>query len=410
MIAAFARRPIAQQLIMATIAALVVVFFVLTLIVQNRADSAAIAVTQRNLENEARLMAGTLDALYDAVKVRGDAEAQFFLKYAGVQPEAGVGVVRTGDVDLPAIRLGNEVLNGNDRLLKAFRDLTGSEAAFLVIRDNKVYRLATLLKDKDGKTMSGVPIADGDPVAKALLAGENYQGLAIRGGKYNFSTVRQIKSADGKPWLAYSVRISLDRELKRIRDQFGTIVAGKTGYVYIARPTDEKGIGEFVMHPKFQEKQIGELDVPEATKNVLRQVLANKNGVFRYPFADSAGVMRDKIVVAATSAPWGWTVATGSWLEEYLEESRALRNTLVIASVMAAVLLAVMVFVLVSTRLRLLKQMVQEVERMAGGDLRTVVQGAEPDSCNEVHVIGQAFNHMANSMRALVQGVSATSA
>lgn len=405
----FARRPIAQQLIMATIAALVVVFSALTLIVQNWADSTAIAVTERNLENEARLMAGSLDALYDSVKVRGDAEAQFFLKYAGAQPEAGVGLTRTGDVDLPTIRLGHEVLNGNDRVLKAFRDLTGSEAAFLAIRDNKVYRLATLLKDKDGKPMNGVPIADGDPVAKALLAGENYQGLAIRGGKYNFSTVRHIKGADGKPWLAYSVRISLDRELKRIRDQFGSIVAGKTGYVYVVRPTDEKGVGEFVMHPKFQEKQIGELDLPETTKNVLRQVLTNKSGAFRYPLADSAGVIREKIVVAATSTAWGWTVATGSWLDEYLEESRALRNALIVASILAALLLGAMIFVLVSTRLRLLKQMVQEVERMAGGDLRTVVHGAEPDSRNEVHVIGQAFNYMANNMRSLVQGVSATS-
>jgi methyl-accepting chemotaxis protein len=410
MIANFARRPIAQQLIIATISALIIVFSVLTLIVQDKANSSALAVTEHNLENEAKLMAGALDAFYDAVKVRGDAESQFFLKYAGGQPEAGVGQVKTGDVELPAIRLGNEVLNGNDRVIKAFRDLTGSDAAFLLIRDNKVYRLATLLKDKDGKPMHGVPIADGDPVAKALLAGENYQGLAIRGGKYNFSTVKHIKSADGKPWLAYSVRISLDRELKRIRDQFGAIVAGKTGYVYIVRPTDEKGIGEFVMHPKFQEKQIGELDVPEATKEVLRQVLARKNGVFRYPFADSAGVTRDKIVVAATSSAWGWTVATGSWLDEYLDESRALRNTLIVASILAALLLAVMIFVLVSTRLRLLRQMVQEVERMAGGDLRTVVQGGEPDSHNEVHVIGRAFNHMAENMRALVRGVSATSA
>jgi methyl-accepting chemotaxis protein len=410
MFASFARRPIAQQLIIVTIAALVIVFSVLTFIVQNKADSAAIEVTERNLEREAKLMAGMLDSIYDAVKVRGEAEANFFRKYIGAQPEAGAGMVRTGDVDLPMIKLGNEVLNGNDRQLKAFRDLTGSEAAFLLIRDNKVYRLATLLKDKDGKVMSGVPIADGDPVAKAMLAGEDYQGLAIRGGKYNFSTVKQIKGADGKPWLAYSVRISLDRELKRVRDLYGAIVAGKTGYVYIVRPTDEKGIGEFVMHPKFQEKQIGELDVPESTKTVLRQVLARKNGAFRYPFTDPSGVLREKIVVAATSPAWGWTVATGSWLDEYLEESHALRNMLVTASIIAALLLATLVYVLVSTRLRSLGQMVQDVERIAGGDLRTVIPGAAAGSRNEVHIIAQAFNDMADSMRKLVRGVSDSSA
>lgn len=83
MIANFARRPIAQQLIIATLAALIIVFSVLTLIVQDKANSSALAVTENNLENEAKLMAGALDALYDAVKVRGDAESQFFLKYAG---------------------------------------------------------------------------------------------------------------------------------------------------------------------------------------------------------------------------------------------------------------------------------------------------------------------------------------
>ena len=77
------RRPIAQQLIIATIAALIIVFSVLTLIVQDKANSSALAVTENNLENEAKLMSGALDALYDAVKVRGDAESQFFLKYAG---------------------------------------------------------------------------------------------------------------------------------------------------------------------------------------------------------------------------------------------------------------------------------------------------------------------------------------
>ena len=405
----FAQRPIAQQLILATIAALVVVFSVMSLIVQQKADSAAITVAEENLAHEARLMASMLDSVFEAVKVRGDDESQFFLKYLAMQPEPGAGMVRTGDVDLPAVKLGNEVLNGNERQLKAFRDLTGSDTAFLIVRDNKVYRLATLLKDKDGKAMNGVPLPDGDPVAKALLAGQDYQGLAIRGGKYNFSTVKFLKSADGKPWLAYSVRISLDKEMKRIRDQFGKLVTGKTGYVYIVRPTDEKGIGEFVMHPKFQEQQIGQVDLPEATRTILRQVLERKDGLFRYSMADTNGATREKIVYAATSAAWGWTVGTGSWLDEYLEESRALRNLVIVISIVAALALATLVYLLVNFRLRSLGQMVQEVERISQGDLRAVVQGAEPGSRNEVHAIATAFNQMAESMRNLVRGVSNSS-
>ena len=410
MFSSLQRRPIAQQLILATIAALVLVFTVMTIIVQRKADSAAIAVAESNLEHEAKLMAGTLDSLFEAVKIRGETQSRFFIKYIGSTPELGQGMAKAGEVDLPVVKLGNEVLNGNERVLAAFKALTGEEAAFLFIKEGKVYRLATLLKDKNGKPMHGVPIGDADPVAKALLAGQDYQGLAIRGGKYNFSTVKLLKDGDGKPWGAYSIRISLDGELKRIRDQFGGLVAGKTGYVYIVRPTDEKTIGEFVLHPKFQEKSIVEVDLPAAAKASVTEVVTRKSGMFRYSMADQSGVEREKIIFAATSPAWGWTVATGSWLDEYLEESRALRNLMILISIAAALILSMLIYLLVNSRLGGLRLLVQEVSKVSAGDLRAAVRDADPASRNEVHAIAHAFNQMAEGMRNLVKGVASTSA
>jgi len=410
MLSGLQRRPIAQQLILATITALILVFAAMTIIVQRKADGAAIAVAELNLAHEAKLMAGTLDSLFDAVKLRGETQSQFFLKYIGGTPELGQGISKVGEVDLPVVRLGNEILNGNDRVLAAFKALTGEEAAFLVIKDGKVYRLATLLKSKDGKPMHGVPIADADPVAKALLAGQDYQGLAIRGGKYNFSTVKLLKGADGKPWGAFSIRISLDGELKRIRDQFGSLVAGKSGYVYIVRPTDEKTVGEFVLHPKYQEKTIVEVDLPAAAKASVADVIARKSGLFRYSMADQAGVEREQIIFAATSSAWGWTVVTGSWLDEYLEESHALRNLVILISIVAALILAVLIYVLVNSRLGGLRMLVREVSKISAGDLRITVPDADPASRNEVHAIAHSFNQMAQGMRNLVKGVASTSA
>ena len=409
MMSGFQRRPIAQQLILVITLALVLVFTTMTSIVQRKADSAAIAVAERNLEHEAKLMAGTLDALFEAVKEQGNTQAQFFIKHIGGTPELGQGMVKMGEVDLPLVKLGNETLNGNDRILAAFKALTGEDSAFLVIKDHKVYRLATLLKDKDGKPMNGVPIADTDPVAKAVLAGQDYQGLAIRGGKYNFSTVKLLKGADGKPWGAYSIRASLDDELKRIRSQFGGLVAGKTGYVYIVRPTDEKTVGEFVLHPLYQEKNIIETDLPAAAKAAVTEVISRKSGAFRYAIADASGVEREKIVFAATSSAWGWTVATGSWLDEYLEESHSLRNLLIMVSFAAALILVALIYLLVNSRLRGLGVLVDEVSKVSAGDLRASAHDADPASRNEVHAIAYAFNQMTAAMRNLVKGVSSTS-
>jgi len=405
----FSTRPIAQQLIVALIGALLLVFTAMTVIVQQRADGAALAVAERNLTHEAKLMAGMLDSLFEAVRERGSRQSDFFLRYLNGTLQPGSELIRTGDVDLPVVRLGNEVVNGSDRILKAFKGLTGDEAALLLLRDGKVYRLSTLLRDKDGKPMHGVPVKDGDPVASSLLADKDYQGLAIRGGKYYFSTVRLLRDAAGKAWGAVSVRIALEDELKRIRTQFGSIVAGETGYVYIVRPVGDKGDGEFVLHPKFQEKLLSEVDVPATAKNAVAEILSRKNGAYRYLMVDGSGQEREKIVVAATSDAWGWTVATGSWLDEYTEESRALRNLLIVISIAAALLLALVTLLLVNSRLRGMRLLVGEVSKVSSGDLRVTVQDADPQSRNEVHAIGHAFNEMAAGMRKLVSGAAQTS-
>ncbi|WP_374327409.1 methyl-accepting chemotaxis protein [Azonexus sp.] len=405
----FSSRPIAQQLIIALVGALLLVFTAMTVIVQLRADGAAVSAAEENLGHEAKLMAGALDSLFEAVRARGNRQSDFFLRYLNGTLQPGTELVRTGDVDLPVVRLGNEVLNGNERILKAFQALTGDEAALLVLRDGKVYRLSTLLRDKAGKPMHGVPVKADDPVTLSLLADKDYQGLAVRGGKYYFSTVRLLRDASGKAWGAVSVRVALEDELKRIREQFGSIVAGKTGYVYIVRPVGDQGDGEFVLHPKFQEKLLSEVDVPATAKNAVAEILKRKNGAYRYLMPDADGNEREKIVVAATSEAWGWTVATGSWLEEYLEESHALRNLVIAISVGAALLLALLTLILVNSRLRGLSQLVGEVAKVSSGDLRVEVTDANPDSRNEVHAIAHAFNEMARSMRKLVSGAAQTS-
>ena len=409
MFSRFSCRPIAQQLIAVSALALVLVFSIMTLVVQRNANRAAVAVAETNLGHEAKMMAGMLDAIFEAVRDRGERQSRFFIKYVGGTPVLSPGTLRAGDVDLPVVRIGNEIVNGNDRILQAFKDLTSEEAAFLVIKDGKVFRLATLLKDKAGNPMNGVPLGAADPVSKAVLAGEDYAGLTIRAGKYNFSTVKVLKGSDGKPWGAYSVRIGLDAELKRVRDQFGGIVAGQTGYVYIIRPTDEKGIGEFVLHPKFQDKSIAEVDLAPPVKESLRQILASKSGMFRYSMPAEGGGEREKMIYAETAKTWGWTVATGSWTDEYLEESLRLRNLLLLISVISAIVLMALMYWMVRSRVSGLGALVAAVTRMSGGDFRVSVPAGPAASRNEVHEIGQAFNVMADSVRSLVQGVSATS-
>ena len=58
MFSGFGRKPIAQQLVVITLAALIAVFSILALVVQRNSDHAALTVAEKNLANEAQIMAG----------------------------------------------------------------------------------------------------------------------------------------------------------------------------------------------------------------------------------------------------------------------------------------------------------------------------------------------------------------
>jgi len=94
-------------------------------------------------------------------------------------------------------------------------------------------------------------------VADAILQGKDYGGLAIRNGTYYFSTVKALKTAEGKVYGGISVRIKLDSELRDVRALFGKVKVADTGYVYIARQTkDDKTLVEFVAHPTLAGKTL----------------------------------------------------------------------------------------------------------------------------------------------------------
>jgi len=212
----YRRLPIARQIIIVAASLLVIIFTAMTVMATSMASRSAVALAESDLKEQMSILQDTLDSVFDSVLALGS------------------GMVRTGNVDLPVIRAGGEVLNGNRKMLLAFQELTGEDAAVLAVHEGKLYRAATLLK-KDGVYQDGTEIKAGDPVADAILQGKDYGGLAIRNGTYYFSTVKALKTAEGKVYGGISVRIKLDSELRDVRALFGKVKVADTGYVYIAR-------------------------------------------------------------------------------------------------------------------------------------------------------------------------------
>lgn len=115
----------------------------------------------------------------------------------------------TGEKDafgLPVYRVGGEVVNGNERLLLRWKEILIAEPALLLFNDKgEMVRVATLLKDKEGKSMAGKPIAADAPETKTVLEGNEWSGVVQRSGKFFVSAFLPIKNAQGKVAGAWSV-------------------------------------------------------------------------------------------------------------------------------------------------------------------------------------------------------------
>jgi len=409
MSSSYCRLPIARQIILTTVVLLLLVFAVMTVMVYRMAEESAIVEAAHSLEQQTKIMAGTLDTFFENVKARGARQSKFFLQSVGGGLSVGPSTFRTGDVDLPVFRVGGETENANHKLLQSFKELTDDEAAFFVLKDGKVYRAATLLR-KDGQSMDGTVLSANDPVAEALIKGQDYAGMTVRNGTYNFSTVKAVRGADGQVLGAYSVRINLEHELAQIRELFSKVVSGDSGYVYIMRPTGDQTIAEYVLHPKFLGKTVGETARTEDVRQRLAEMLVKKTGLARYFTLDADKKEREKLTYYATSAAWNWTLVSGSWLDEYLTESIKLRNTLVLISLLSAALLCVFLFLTVNRRLSGLAALVGDVSKLGDGDLRVNLAAVDVDAAsrNEVDVLRHAVNAMAGNMRKLVGDISRT--
>ncbi|WP_333700316.1 methyl-accepting chemotaxis protein [Rivihabitans pingtungensis] len=397
--------PLGRQILLPAMLLLVLVFTIMIALTAWLTGQAAMAQAQLELGNEVRLVVGGLDSEFDSAKARGARQLHFFEQFLGGAVQPGEGLHPTGGLALPILSVNGVMLNSHHEPLERFKSLTSEEAAILAVYQGKVYRLSTLLK-RDGKAMDGTALADNDPVARALLAGEDYQGMVVRNGKYYFSNIRALKNAQGQVIGGLSVRIELADTLARLRTLYGRIIAGKTGYVTIAHPSgDDKTIGEFIVHPKFQGKIIGEVVGEGPTRQSALDNIRFEGGLRQYLWPSEQG-LRERMAMVGWSKNWNFQVTIGSWTDEFMADSVHLRGILAAVSLGGLALCSVLIWLLVRHRLRPLRGIVDAVTALGQGNLQVSVPQRRTDSHNELDQLGQALNTTVGQVRSLLSDIT----
>jgi methyl-accepting chemotaxis protein len=395
----------ARQIFLLAAAVCTAVFAGITGYVATATEASALRQTEHELQTQLKLVIDSMEYVYSDHAARATRNIKTLRELIGNDIAAAGTSIQTGPNDLPVLKAGNEVLNDNRRIMPEFARLTNVDGAVLVKKGDDFYRAATMLKDKEGRSMVGTALPSNEETVQKLRRGEVYAGLLVRNDRYYMSRMEPIFNAKKEVIGALTVRIDLTPDIDKLKAWIKSIKVGTTGYLFAFVPLPGKDIAQYVAHPANEGKKVGD-SKDEAQKTRVAGVIAAKGGTQVYDWPDKEGVAKRKIAVYGVAPNWNWYIGTGSYVSEFIGEAVSLRNGLIALCTIAGLATAFLIGLVVHLRVRPIDGALGAIERLGEGDLSQVLPATDERSANEVDRLATSVRRTQERITALVRALS----
>jgi methyl-accepting chemotaxis protein len=314
--------------------------------------------------------------------------------------------IQVNGVSTPTLKHDGNTVNLDFPLVDQFTQLTGAVATVFVKSGDEFIRVNTSLRNAKGERAIGTSLDHKHPGYQAVLAGNNYTGLATLFGRQYMTQYDPIKDAQGQVIGLSFVGLDFSDYLKSLKDTIRGLKLGKSGYFYVldSRPGDT--LGNLVVHPASEGKNL--LAAQDSSgRTFIKEMLDQKEGTIRYPWINKElgeTTPRDKIVAFTSIKNWNWVVAGGTYVEEYTSEIDALRNRFAIAGLIIVVVISALLYLLLRTLvIRPIHQVSVAAAHIAEGEL------GHPLTTDREDEVGDLMLSMNNMQNVLTQFQSAQS-
>jgi methyl-accepting chemotaxis protein len=301
-------------------------------------------------------------------------------------------------------RAGGSVINGDAGRMAGLRDLVGADPAIMVRVGDEFVRVATLLKDKDGKSMAGKPIKSG-PDTAALLAGKPYSGVVVRNGVFYVSSLEPIKDASGAWWArcrrgsaCSTASISCSHRCAKACASANRLSAGD-------QPCGHR-CGQHAAAASGTQWQDVEAIGNAALAAVVQKQIELKNGQFEQHWADTDGKSGTKYFTFRTSEKWGWIIGSGAFIDEFTVAASACATACSSCAPWRPCCSPALTWWLAGSRLARLQNVSSAMTRMGNGDFSQRVAVASGDTHNELDLIGVQMNEATRKTAALISATA----
>lgn len=406
------RLPLARQVLLITATLSALVFAGLISFVSFYSNEAAIKEAESALSKELQLATSFLDFAYANQATTAQRRLNAMKRLLPGTLSVPGGETTTGDTaGVPIVKAGAEVMNNNNRYLEELKRINTAEGFILARKGSEYVRVATLLKDAEGRSMVGKALKPDEPQVAALDKGQGYLGIIQRNNKSYMIIYEPILDGTGKVVGAYGLRDDMETDITAIRDILKKVKIGRNGYIYAFAPMPGEATGKFTIHPKLEGKTLEEsLQGNKDTLALFKKLTTDKGGKITYEWfnPEKNNQPDTKLVVASYAEKWGWYLAAGTFLDELTESAHGLRNRMTLLSVLAGALAVFLIGLAMTLRLKPLGGILASLEAIGQGDLRSQPSRGDPNSRNELDILAGRIAQTASSMRSLLADVASS--
>ena len=342
-----ARLSLGSKLSLQVTLAVAVVLAILAFVVQRQSSRAIQDRALADLDVAAQVMLESV-ALYDSTLT--DATQRMARSFRASLPSGDVSVdaaasTPIGDVDVPALRFGEQTVNLDFTHVDRFTDATGVVATLFARQGDDFIRATTSLRNAEDQRVIGTALDHKHPAYALMLEDKPYTGRARLFGRDYMTHYEPLQDAEGNTVGILFVGQNYGDGLAALKDKLRTTKLGEAGYFFVVDLAEGEQHGMMPAHPSSQDAPYTDV-VAAGSVDTMKSLLEQDHG---HDVLDVAPKSGDEAVPALVAvkrfAPWKWALVAVEPQANVLASSHALTIAIVALSLLALVVIAVFTWI-----------------------------------------------------------------
>ncbi len=255
--------------------------------------------------------------------------------------------------------------------------IRGTTTTIFQLQDDKLIRIATNVKNKEGKRAILTYIPKESLVFRTIIQNKDYRGRAMVVESWNITHYTPIKANNGK--IVGAIYVGIPAPKSAIFDVIKETKIGPTGYVYVMN-----SMGQAIEHPTMKGASVINLTDPTTNKPFVQDIINQKEGFFTYNFPDSTGTIKEKIAYSSYYQNWDWIIVATSNTDDLLLKL-SIMFTIIVSLLIGMPLILFFVSSLAANRIFTpLKKIIDVTVKVSSGDIRVFIPQPHYQKCVQV--------------------------